>query len=223
MLRATIITLLAVLWKTVTLPAITPKAVHHGQSDRDWRLSSAHQGHSSSPRPVLLLWAGIFPLGVSSPESSSSGFYSQNLYQLALFSLGITTCSQQLCRYNIGILATIYVNPGFIKALSKPTASQQGLITAIYYLGTWTSYVFLSAMASDRLGRRYAAFTGAIVTCVGAAMQAGAKGKGAFALMIIGRIVCGFGNAIISTSVPLYQRLEVRCSCCDSWVDEIPQ
>jgi hypothetical protein len=30
------------------------------------------------------------------------------------------------------------------KALHKPSASQKGLITAIYYLGTWLSYVFLS-------------------------------------------------------------------------------
>jgi hypothetical protein len=27
-------------------------------------------------------------------------------------------------------------------------------------------------------------------------------------LMIIGRIICGFGNAVISSSVPLYQRLD---------------
>jgi MFS family permease len=126
-------------------------------------------------------------------------------------------------RYNIGILATVYVSPGFIQALSKPTASQTGLITAIYYLGTWISYIFLSALTSDRLGRRYAALTGTVVTCVGTAMQAGAKGRGAFALMIIGRIICGFGNAIISTSVPLYQRLEISCSCYGRWADDIPQ
>ncbi len=128
-----------------------------------------------------------------------------------------------ICRYNIGILATIYVSPGFIKALSKPTASQKGLVTAIYYLGTWISYIFLSAMTSDRLGRRYAALTGTVVTCVGAAIQAGAKGNGAFALMIIGRIICGVGNAIISTSVPLYQRLGISGVCLGKWADKIPQ
>jgi hypothetical protein len=34
----------------------------------------------------------------------------------------------------------------------------------------------------------------------------GADGKTAFASMIVGRIIAGFGNAIISSSVPLYQR-----------------
>jgi MFS family permease len=98
------------------------------------------------------------------------------------------------------------VSPGFIKALSKPSAEQQGLITAIYYLGTWMSYIFLSGLASDRLGRRYAALTGSLVTCVGAAFQACANGPVALAMMVAGRIISGLGNAILSTSVPLYQR-----------------
>jgi MFS family permease len=113
-------------------------------------------------------------------------------------------------RYNIGIIATIYTHPGFKSTLHHPKASKTGLITAIYYLGTWLSYVFLSHPASDRLGRRYAAVLGMLITCVGAALQAGADGKGAFAMFIIGRIVCGLGLAIVSTSVPLYQRYELR-------------
>ena len=98
------------------------------------------------------------------------------------------------------------MNNGWIKVLHKPTAAQKGLITAIYYLGTWTSYVFVSHFTSDRFGRRYAAMIGTIVTCVGGAVQTGANGKTALASMVIGRIISGFGNAIISTSVPLYQR-----------------
>ncbi len=108
--------------------------------------------------------------------------------------------------YNIGILATIYVHPGFKIALHKPTPSQTGLITAIFYLGTWISYLFVSHPASDYLGRRYAAFTGVLVVSVGAAIQTGATGHGAYAMMIVGRIICGFGVALVSTSVPLYQR-----------------
>ncbi|MCJ1479541.1 hypothetical protein MMC13_008227 [Lambiella insularis] len=107
--------------------------------------------------------------------------------------------------YNIGILATIYVSPGFIKLLDSPSASKQGLITAIYYLGTWISYVFLAGPISDRLGRKWSTFLGAIIVCVGAAFQAGASGAGAFAMMIVGRIICGLGTAITSTAVPLYQ------------------
>ncbi|KAH8660884.1 general substrate transporter [Tricladium varicosporioides] len=107
--------------------------------------------------------------------------------------------------YNIGILATIYVHPGFKKALHKPDAAHTGLITAIYYLGTWISYLFLSHPAADYLGRRWAAFVGVFTTCVGASIMAASRGSTAYTMMIVGRIICGMGVAVISTSVPLYQ------------------
>jgi len=44
------------------------------------------------------------------------------------------------------------------------------------------------------------------VTCVGQALQAGAFGPQALPMVIVGRVVAGAGTAIISTSVPLYQR-----------------
>jgi MFS family permease len=110
--------------------------------------------------------------------------------------------------YNIGILSTIYVHPGFKKALGQPSSSQTGLITAIYYLGTWLSYLFISHPASDFLGRRYAALAGMIVTCIGSAIMAGASGgpSSAYAMMIVGRIIEGLGIAVVSTTVPMYQR-----------------
>ncbi|KAF2799786.1 general substrate transporter [Melanomma pulvis-pyrius CBS 109.77] len=107
--------------------------------------------------------------------------------------------------YNIGIMATIYVHPGFIKALHKPTKAKTGLITSIYYLGTWISYLFIAHPLADRFGRRVAAASGVLITSVGAAIQTGAGGHNGLAMMIIGRIICGVGLAIVSTSVPLYQ------------------
>jgi hypothetical protein len=38
-------------------------------------------------------------------------------------------------RYDIGIISTIYVAPGFVKALNDPSSKEVGLITAIYYAG----------------------------------------------------------------------------------------
>ncbi|KAK9777982.1 putative General substrate transporter [Seiridium cardinale] len=107
--------------------------------------------------------------------------------------------------YHVGVLSSVLVHPGFIAALGKPTAAQKGLITAIYYLGTWLSYIFLSHPAADYFGRRYAGLTGAATVAVGTAFEAGATAPGAYAMMIIGRIISGIGVAIISTSVPLYQ------------------
>jgi len=108
-------------------------------------------------------------------------------------------------------MATIYVHPGFKKSLHDPSKAMTGLITSIYYLGTWLSYLFVSHPLADRFGRRAAVAIGVLTTAVGAAIQTGAKGHRGLAMMIMGRVVCGFGLAIVSTSVPLYQR-DVTCS-----------
>jgi MFS family permease len=152
---------------------------------------------------LLRIW--IIFMGVCSPEifMTSSHVSRHTLY---LCYPRLESPVDPAISYNIGILTPVYVNPGFIKALNKPTSAQKGLITAIYYLGTWCSYIFIAHPLSDRLGRRYAALVGAGITCVGAAVMTGADGKTAFASMIVGRIIAGFGNAIISSSVPLYQR-----------------
>ncbi|KAL2264468.1 hypothetical protein VTK26DRAFT_33 [Humicola hyalothermophila] len=107
--------------------------------------------------------------------------------------------------YNAGVLASVLVHPGFQEALHQPDASRSGLITAVYYLGTWSSYIFLAHPAADKLGRRHAALVGMLITCLGQALQVGAVGPRALAMVVAGRIVAGMGTAIISTSVPLYQ------------------
>lgn len=111
-----------------------------------------------------------------------------------------------LTRYNIGVMASIYVHPGFIKALHKPSKSITGLITSIYYLGTYFSYLFLGHPLADRYGRRVAAAAGIAITGIGSVVQACAKPPSGLVSMILGRIICGVGLAIVSTSVPVYQR-----------------
>lgn len=68
------------------------------------------------------------------------------------------------------------------------------------------SYVFISHPASDLFGRRYAALAGIFTVAVGNAFECGATGSGAYAMMIVGRIISGIGVGMLSTSVPLYQR-----------------
>ena len=90
--------------------------------------------------------------------------------------------------------------------MGHPSASAKGLITAIYYLGTWTSYIFISHPASDLLGRRWAALIGTLTVAIGNAFECGARGPNAYGMMVAGRIICGLGIGVVSTSVPLYQR-----------------
>jgi sugar porter (SP) family MFS transporter len=116
-----------------------------------------------------------------------------------------TTTSANDHSYNIGVMASIYVHPGFIEALHHPSKAVTGLITSIYYVGSWVSYLFISHPLADKYGRRVAAASGVVITGIGAALQTIASAPNALAMMIIGRIVCGVGLAIVSTSVPLYQ------------------
>lgn len=108
--------------------------------------------------------------------------------------------------YNIGILSSILVNPGWRAALGQPTPSQKGIVTGIYYLGTLLSYIFLSHPLADWLGRRYAALVGTLVLSLGALLMASSHGPYAIGIMALGRWTCGVGVGVVSTSVPMYQR-----------------
>ncbi|KAI5919553.1 general substrate transporter [Camillea tinctor] len=103
--------------------------------------------------------------------------------------------------YNVGILSSILVHPGFLDAVGHPTPAQKGLITGIYYAGTWSSYIFISHPASDALGRRYAALGGIVIVAIGAALEC----AGTYGTVIAGRVVAGVGVGLVSTAVPLYQ------------------
>ncbi|KAH0835985.1 hypothetical protein FOPE_04243 [Fonsecaea pedrosoi] len=114
--------------------------------------------------------------------------------------------------YDIGIISTIYVAPGFISSLHHPSSSETGLITAIYYagekpliclmaLGSWTGYAFIAGPVNEKCGRRWTGFWGVSILCVGAALQAGAVH---LSMMIIGRIIAGLGTSLVACAVPLY-------------------
>lgn len=107
--------------------------------------------------------------------------------------------------YNIGILASILASPGWRDALSSPTPAEKGLVTSLYYLGTFVSYVFVSHPLADFLGRRYAALVGTCVLALGALLMAASHGSQALSIMILGRCLSGLGVGVVSTGIPLYQ------------------
>ncbi|KAG9256850.1 general substrate transporter [Emericellopsis atlantica] len=104
--------------------------------------------------------------------------------------------------YNIGILSSVLVHPGFSKTLRDPPPSIRGIITGVYYVGTLLSYLFLAHPLADWLGRKRAAAIGTVVMVIGMWCMAAARG---LLPLVIGRLACGLGVGIISTTVPLYQ------------------
>lgn len=108
--------------------------------------------------------------------------------------------------YNIGILASVLVHPGWRAALHEPTPPQKGLVTGAYYVGTLLSYLLLAHPLADFFGRRHAARVGTLVLALGAILMAAAAGRHALGVMVAGRWICGLGVGVVSTTVPLYQR-----------------
>lgn len=117
--------------------------------------------------------------------------------------------------YNIGILASILVHPGWRSAMRDPDPSARGTITAVYYLGTLLAYLFVSHPLADWLGRRYAALCGTLALAFGAVVMASSQ---SLAVMAAGRFCCGLGVGVVSTTVPLYQRYVCTLSLC--WVNK---
>lgn len=116
--------------------------------------------------------------------------------------------------YNIGILSSVLVHPGWRRALHQPGPAQKGLVTGAYYAGTLISYLLLAHPLADVLGRRYAARVGTLVLCLGALVMAAAAGRHALLVMVAGRWICGLGVGVVSTTVPLYQRYVAYPSSC---------
>lgn len=108
--------------------------------------------------------------------------------------------------YNIGVLSSVLVHPGWRAALHQPGPAARGLVAAVYYLGTLLSYLCVAHPLADVLGRRYAALIGTAALCGGAVVMTAAGGRGAVGVMVVGRWACGVGVGVVSTSVPLYQR-----------------
>ncbi|KAH9208327.1 general substrate transporter [Leptodontidium sp. 2 PMI_412] len=77
----------------------------------------------------------------------------------------------------------------------------QGLTVAIYEIGCM--FGALSTMwAGDKFGRRKIVFGGAIIMCIGAAIQCASFSLTQF---IVGRIITGVGNGFVTATVPMWQ------------------
>lgn len=125
----------------------------------------------------------------------------KRLYTICLY----LALGSALWGYNIGILSSILAHPGWKNTLHSPSPAQKGVVTGIYYGGTLLSYLFVSHLLADVLGRRYSAVIGTGILAVGALIMASAGGGSAVAVMAFGRFISGLGVGVVSTGVPLYQ------------------
>ncbi|KAL1840049.1 hypothetical protein VTK73DRAFT_3859 [Phialemonium thermophilum] len=77
----------------------------------------------------------------------------------------------------------------------------QGVSVSSYNLGCFLG-ALVTIFAGDRLGRRRCILAGSVVMAVGAVLQCSA-----FSLpqLVVGRVVCGVGNGVNTSTVPVWQ------------------
>ncbi|KAF8523086.1 general substrate transporter [Hysterangium stoloniferum] len=121
----------------------------------------------------------------------------QLLYAISCFaSLGVF-----LFGYDQGVMSGIITNPYFKSYFHNPLPYEVGTMVSVLEIGAFITSLAAGRIA-DIVGRRMTLFWGATVFVVGGAIQTWTTG---YIMMVIGRIVSGFGVGLLSTIVPIYQ------------------
>ncbi|KAI5831660.1 hypothetical protein K523DRAFT_269490 [Schizophyllum commune Tattone D] len=119
------------------------------------------------------------------------------LYAISIFaSLGVF-----LFGYDQGVMSGVITGPHFISFFQQPTALETGSMVATLEIGAFITSV-AAGRVGDVIGRKGTLFIGALVFTLGGAVQTFTTG---FVVMVIGRIISGFGVGLLSTIVPIYQ------------------
>lgn len=119
------------------------------------------------------------------------------LYAISVFaSLGVF-----LFGYDQGVMSGVITGPHFLKFFNDPSALAVGTMVAVLEVGAFVTSV-AAGRIGDSLGRRGTLFVGAVIFAIGGAIQTFTPG---FWIMVLGRIVAGFGVGLLSTIVPIYQ------------------
>ncbi|KAL4241761.1 major facilitator superfamily protein [Abortiporus biennis] len=119
------------------------------------------------------------------------------LYAISVFaSLGVF-----LFGYDQGVMSGVITGPHFLKFFEEPGSFKLGTMVAVLEIGAFITSL-AAGQVGDIIGRRGTLFTGAVVFAVGGAIQTFTPG---FWVMVLGRIIAGFGVGLLSTIVPIYQ------------------
>ena len=84
---------------------------------------------------------------------------------------------------------------------NHPSRAAIGTMVAILEIGAFIASLMVGKIG-DIIGRRRTILYGSIIFVIGGALQTFANGM---QMMMVGRIVAGFGVGILSTIVPVYQ------------------
>ena len=109
--------------------------------------------------------------------------------------------------YEQGVMGGVITGPAFTKqfpSINTTTANGntqlQGFTVAIYNIGCWAGSL-LTMFIGEKLGRKKRIMFGASVLAVGTLIQCSSF---ALAQLLVGRIITGTGNGIITSTIPVW-------------------
>jgi sugar porter (SP) family MFS transporter len=102
--------------------------------------------------------------------------------------------------YDIGVINGVLVMGPFKKTFQWETATQEGFIVSSLQLGCFLGSLS-SSFLCDYLGRRRSILVGALIFCVGGALQTAAS---TLPPLYLGRLIAGVSIGLMSMAVPLF-------------------
>ena len=111
-----------------------------------------------------------------------------------------STCGFLLFGYDNGVFSGLIVSSWFLKTYHNPSSGLLGTISALYNIGGTIGSV-VAFFFGNRLGRRRTILSGIAVGTIGAVVQCAATD---IAQLVSGRIICGIGVGIMTSTVGLW-------------------
>ncbi|KAL2853465.1 general substrate transporter [Aspergillus pseudoustus] len=102
--------------------------------------------------------------------------------------------------YDQGVLGGLVNQPTFLDRLGNPSSGLIGSTMAIFYPACVVGSI-ISGLVGQKLGRRKMIFLGTIVMTIGIILQTVMQ---TFVQFIVGRIITGIGNGLITATIPIY-------------------
>ncbi|KAH6606681.1 putative sugar transport protein STP1 [Trichoderma cornu-damae] len=183
--------------KQVRIHDPSPRRHHHSFSPSPDIDKEAIEIPDARPRPPTRAERCIGSIMAGSSGSIHGLTGRALLYFTSIFvSLGVF-----LFGYDQGVMSGIITGPYFIDYFDHPSKAQVGTMVAILEIGAFISSLIVGRVG-DIIGRRRTILYGSCIFFVGGALQTLAT---SMAVMMVGRIVAGFGVGMLSTIVPVYQ------------------
>ncbi|CAI6331022.1 unnamed protein product [Periconia digitata] len=102
--------------------------------------------------------------------------------------------------YDLGVIAQVIAAKSFV-AKFNPSKPEEGAVVSVFTGGAFFG-AFAAGFLADAIGRRLTILSGAVVFCLGGALQTGAQ---ALSYLYAGRSIAGLGVGVLCMIVPLYQ------------------